>query len=349
MFTVGVTRVSPEPPRSQIPARLCPIPPHPDTGRGCAGTEPGLGIAEGLDKEPRAAGCCGLWPPASGALRARPAGPSSPLGFLFFLQAVLGCSSSRGRAGLGRGRAARGGSSWWVPAGAGEPGSSCSSWHSAAAPSIHSRGLPLEYSKGGGTALLATLLHKGFFLCFTHNARTCLFPLSPWGPPDPPVPFAGMGSLGMTTWLCSVGSTMLNSRKSLFFFFFHLFFLARVSRLEVFPLPPGRLRPCQPAEVRLGWQWPCGSHCTISPQGDTDPALPVEGVGVCLEAVPDNPILESHLAKCTSCQLKKKYFKKFNQFSIFPKILWRWRFCNPQSLFQAAFILTHYNTLSISG
>lgn len=26
-----------------------------------------------------------------------------------------------------------------------------------------------------------------------------------------------MGSLGMTTWLCSVGSTMLNSRKTLFF------------------------------------------------------------------------------------------------------------------------------------
>lgn len=44
-----------------------------------------------------------------------------------------------------------------------------------------------------------------------------------------------------------------------------------------------------------------------------------------------------------------KTFFKFNKFSRFPKMLWRWRFCNPQSLFRAVLILTRYNTLSISG
>lgn len=31
--------------------------------------------------------------------------------------------------------------------------------------------------------------------------------------------------------------------------------------------------------------------------------MPLEGVGVCLEAAPDKPILESNLAKCSFGQL----------------------------------------------
>lgn len=43
---------------------------------------------------------------------------------------------------------------------------------------------------------------------------------------------------------------MLNSRKT-FFFLKNIFFFARVSRLAVFPLPLGRISPCQ--AVRSGW------------------------------------------------------------------------------------------------
>lgn len=68
---------------------------------------------------------------------------------------------------------------------------------------------------------------------------------------------------------------------------------------------------------------------------------------------PINPSWMVICAKPSFCQFSGvfyfNFFFLFNQFYIFPKILWRWRFCNPRSPFQGVLILTRYNTLSISS
>lgn len=154
-----------------------------------------------------------------------------------------------------------------------------------------------------------------------------------------------MGSLGMTTWLCSVGSTMLNSRKTLFFKI--SFSLPERVGWRLFRCP--RAGSVHVGQLRSGW---AGSD----PVALTAPLLPRETqTQQCLlrewvfawRLSLINPSWKVIWLNVLFVSFFRFFF--LNQFSIFPEILWRWRFCNPQSLFWAVLILTCYNTLSISG